>query len=66
MYGTSRIGAKRRDSCVRAIKERLRIKAMGHQVMGDNRSCELRESKVSYEANFQDEYDDLIQENTFY
>ena len=51
---------------VRDTKERLGIKAVGREVMGDNGSYELREPQVSYQANFDPENGDLSQENAFY
>jgi REP element-mobilizing transposase RayT len=54
------------EAFVRDTKERLGIKAVGREIMGGDRSYELRESEVSYEANFQAENGDLRQENTFF
>jgi hypothetical protein len=54
------------EAFVRDTKERLGIKAMGRQVIGDNESYELRESEVSYEANFDPENGGLREENAFY
>ncbi|MDI7260878.1 MAG: transposase, partial [Thermodesulfobacteriota bacterium] len=54
------------EAFVRDTKERLGIKAVGRQVVGDNGSCELREPEVSYEANFGPENGGLRQENAFY
>jgi REP element-mobilizing transposase RayT len=54
------------EAFVRDTKERLGIKAVGRQVVGDNGSYELREPEVSYEANFDPENGGLRQENAFY
>ena len=54
------------EAFVRATKEKLGIKAVGREVMGGNGSYELRESEVSYEANFGHENGDLRQENAFF
>jgi len=54
------------EAFVRDTKERLGIKAVGREVMGDSGSYELREPEVSYEANFDPENGDLRQENAFY
>jgi len=54
------------EAFVRDTKERLGIKAVGRQVVGDNGSYELREPEVSYETNFGPENDGLRQENAFY
>lgn len=54
------------EAFVRDTKERLGIRAMGRQIMGDNGTCELRESEVSYDANFHAENGVLRQENAFY
>ena len=54
------------EAFVRETKERLGIRAVGREVMGDNGSYELRESEVPYQANFDPENGDLSQENAFY
>jgi REP element-mobilizing transposase RayT len=54
------------EAFVRDTKERLGIKAVGRDVTGGDGSYELRESKVSYGANFQAENGDLSQENAFF
>jgi REP element-mobilizing transposase RayT len=54
------------EGFVRDTKERLGIKAVGRDVTGGDGSYELRESKVSYGANFQAENGDLSQENAFF
>ena len=54
------------EAFVRDTKERLGIKAVGREVMGDGGSYELRESEVSYEANFSPENGHLRQENAFF
>jgi REP element-mobilizing transposase RayT len=51
---------------VRDTKERLGIKAVGREVIGDGGSYELRESEVSYGANFSPENGHLRQENAFF
>jgi len=47
-------------------EERLRIKAVGWEVIGKEGFYELGESDVSYEANFGPENGDLRQENAFF
>jgi hypothetical protein len=47
-------------------KEKLRIRAMGREVIEAGESYELREPGISYEANFRHENDDLRQENTHF
>ena len=54
------------EAFARDTKERLGIKAVGRDVMGGDGSFELRESEVSYEANFNPENGDLRQENAFF
>ncbi len=54
------------EAFVRATKERFGIKAVGRDVTGGDGSYELRESNVSYGANFQAENGDLSQENAFF
>jgi putative transposase len=53
------------EAFVRDTKERLGIKAVGREVMGKEGFYELRESEVSYGANFGRENRDLRQENAF-
>jgi len=50
----------------RETKERLGIRAIGREVIGDNGSYELREPEAPYEANFNPKNRDLRQEKTFY
>jgi len=54
------------EAFVRDTKERLGIKAVGREVMKNGGSYELRESEVSYEANFSPENGHLRQENAFF
>jgi putative transposase len=54
------------EAFVRETKERLRIRAVGREVMGDSGSYKLRESEVPYQANFDRENGDLNHENAFY
>jgi len=54
------------EAFVRETKERLGIKAVGREVVGKEGFYELRESEVSYEANFGRENGDLRQENDFF
>jgi len=54
------------EAFVRDTRERLGIKAVGREVMGEEGTYELRESEVSYEANFGRENRDLRQENAFF
>ncbi len=54
------------EAFVRDTKERLGIKAVGREIMGREGVYELRESKVSYEANLSRENGDLRQENAFF
>ena len=51
---------------VRETKEKLRIKAIGREVIGVNGSYELREPETVYEVNFSPENMSLSGENTFF
>jgi hypothetical protein len=51
---------------VRDTKEKPGMKAVGREVVGKKGFYELRESEVSYEANFSYENGDLRQENAFF
>jgi len=54
------------EAFVRDTKEKLGIRAMGREVIGAGGSYELREPKISYEANLGDGNDGLRQENTYF
>jgi len=54
------------EDFVRVTKEKLGIRAIGREVMGENGSYELREPETPYDANFEIENGGLRQENTFY
>jgi REP element-mobilizing transposase RayT len=54
------------EAFVRDTKEKLGIRAMGREVIGEGESYKLREPETSYEANFGHENADLRQENTYF
>lgn len=54
------------EGFVRNTKEKLGIKAMGRDVIGENGPYELREPETPYGANLGPRNEDLSQENTFY
>ena len=54
------------EAFVKDRKEKLGIRAVGREVIGENESYELREPQTSYEANFGHENDDLRQENIYF
>jgi hypothetical protein len=54
------------EDFVRETKERLGIRAIGREVVGDDGAFELRESRVAYDSGFAMENGDLRGENAYF
>jgi putative transposase len=54
------------EDFVRETKERLGIRAIGREVVGDDGTFELRESTVAYDSGFAMENGDLRGENAYF